>query len=136
MTFCFFFKLHVFQRSSPCVAPQVRVPQLQVDGGGQRGLPGATAGLYPPGLSGLRRHLDEAGGQFRQVKTHEQRAGRPGTCKDTKIYFLYAGIVSLARYYTFPVTSCSYIKLTWTHKLIATTLLVYHGKFLPAQNLL
>lgn len=43
---------------------QVCVPQLQVDGGGKRGLPRAPAGLHPPGLSGLRRHVDEAGGQL------------------------------------------------------------------------
>lgn len=63
------------------LAFQVRVPQLQVDGGRKRRLPRPPAGLHPPGLSGLRRHLDEAGGQLRQAQTHQQRAGRPGTCK-------------------------------------------------------
>lgn len=65
----------------PCLVLQVCVPQLQVDGGGKCRLPCASAGLHPPGLPGFRRHLDEAGGQFRQAQTHQQRAGRPGTCK-------------------------------------------------------
>lgn len=60
---------------------QICVPQLQVDGGRKCWLPRASAGLHPPGLSGLRRHLDEAGGQFWQAQTHQQRAGWPGTRK-------------------------------------------------------
>ena len=60
---------------------QVRVPQLQVDGGWERRLPGPPEGLHPPGLPGLRRHLDATGGQLRQAQTHQQRAGRPGTRK-------------------------------------------------------
>lgn len=69
--------------SDPSAAPpsQVRVPQLQVDGGRERRLARSAPCLHPPGLSGVGRHLDEAGGQFRQAEAHQQRTGRPGTRK-------------------------------------------------------
>lgn len=63
------------------LASQVRVPQLQVDGGRERRLPRAAARLRPPGLPGVGGHLDAAGGQFRQAEAHQQRTGRPGTRK-------------------------------------------------------
>lgn len=79
------------------LAFQVCVPQLQVDGGRKRRLPRASAGLHPPGLSGLRRHLDEAGGQFRQAQTHQQRTGRPGTRKG---HFLFIFTTVLLKAFT------------------------------------
>ena len=39
---------------SPSVCVKVRVPQLQVDGRGERGLSCAAQSVHPPGLPGLR----------------------------------------------------------------------------------
>lgn len=72
---------------------QVRVPQLQVDGGRERRLPGTPAGLHPPGLSGLGRHLDETGRQFRQAQTDQQRTGRPGTRKQLECFLSFASLL-------------------------------------------
>lgn len=60
---------------------QVRVPQLQVDGGWQCWLPSAPEGLHPPRLTSFWRHLDEAGGQFWQAQADQQRAWWSRPCK-------------------------------------------------------
>lgn len=60
-----------------------------MDGSRKRRLPCASTGLHPPGLSGLRRHLDETGGQFWQAQTHQQRAGWPGTRKGPFFLFIF-----------------------------------------------
>lgn len=67
---------------------KVRVPQLQVDGGGQRRLSCAAQSVHPPGLPGLGRDVDASGCQLRQTKTNQQRTGRPGTreCYNYTVY--------------------------------------------------
>lgn len=64
----------------PLWPPKVRVPQLKVDGSGERGLSRAAQSLHPPGLPGLRRDVDASGGQLWQAETDQQRTGRPGAC--------------------------------------------------------
>lgn len=61
--------------------PQICVPQLQVDGGWQRGLPCAPKSLYTPWFSSFWRHLDETGGQFWQTQADQQRVGWSRTCE-------------------------------------------------------
>lgn len=64
----------------PLWPPKVRVPQLKVDGSGERGLSRAAQSLHPPGLPGLRRDVDASGGQLWQAEADQQRIGRPGAC--------------------------------------------------------
>lgn len=69
----------VLERNNPSLwLPKVRVPQLKVDGSGERGLSCAAQSLHPPGLPGLGRDVDAPGGQLWQAETDQQRAGRPG----------------------------------------------------------
>lgn len=67
--------------SSPPSLSQIRVSQLQVDGGWQRRLPRASKSLYTPRFSSFWRHLDETGGQFRQTQADQQWTGWSRTCE-------------------------------------------------------
>lgn len=60
---------------------QIRVSQLQVDGGWQRRFPRASKSLYTPRFSSFWRHLDETSGQFWQTQADQQWTGWSRTCE-------------------------------------------------------
>lgn len=72
---------------------QVRVPQLEVDGGRECGLAGTAEGVHSSGFASLRGDVDATGRELRQAETHQQRARRSGTRKPFIILYIHFHIV-------------------------------------------